>query len=173
MYIDHFCTIIATSILKGGLQPLHYAASGGHLDIMRRLIEVYKVPPDSAATVRQKCLYSIRNPIIIVKIRQKLKIHAIVRFQPKVAAILNRGHPYMGTYNSTPVNVKTFAMYNFCGIAKILNFCDKICTFGMVWLMSCFQSQHSVTKKSHGRIYSSSYLWKVRFVKESHNIFNL
>ena len=23
------------------------------------------------------------------------KIHAIVRFQPKVAAILNRGHPYM------------------------------------------------------------------------------
>ena len=32
----------------------------------------------------------------IVKTRQKLetaKIHAIVRFQPKVAAILNRGHP--------------------------------------------------------------------------------
>ena len=66
MYIDHFCTTIAvytTSILKGGLQPLHYAASGGHLDIIRRLIEVYKVPPDSAATVRQNCLYSIRNRI--------------------------------------------------------------------------------------------------------------
>ena len=34
----------------------------------------------------------------IVKTRQKLeiaKIHAIVRFQPKVAAILNRGHSYM------------------------------------------------------------------------------
>ena len=34
----------------------------------------------------------------IVKTRQKLetaKIHAIVRFKPKVAAILNRGHPYM------------------------------------------------------------------------------
>ena len=34
----------------------------------------------------------------IIKTRQKLetaKIHAIVRFQPKVAAILNRGHPYM------------------------------------------------------------------------------
>ena len=31
------------------------------------------------------------------------KIHAIACFQPKVAAILNRGHPYMkvpcGTYN--------------------------------------------------------------------------
>ena len=34
----------------------------------------------------------------IVNFRKKLKtakIHAIVRFQPKVAAILNRGHPYM------------------------------------------------------------------------------
>ena len=34
----------------------------------------------------------------IVKTRQKLetaKIHAIVRFQPNVAAILNRGYPYM------------------------------------------------------------------------------
>ena len=34
----------------------------------------------------------------IVKTRQKLetaKIHVIVHFQPKVAAILNRGHPYM------------------------------------------------------------------------------
>ena len=34
----------------------------------------------------------------IVNFRYKLKtvkIHTIVRFQPKVAAILNRGHPYM------------------------------------------------------------------------------
>ena len=34
----------------------------------------------------------------IVKIRQKFetaKIHATVRFQPKVAAILNQGHPYV------------------------------------------------------------------------------
>ena len=34
----------------------------------------------------------------IVNFRYKLKtakIHAIVRFQPKVAAILKRGHPYM------------------------------------------------------------------------------
>ena len=34
----------------------------------------------------------------IVKTRQKpktAKIHAIVRFQSKVAAILNQGHPYM------------------------------------------------------------------------------
>ena len=34
----------------------------------------------------------------IVKTRQKCettKIHATVRFQPKVATILNRGHPYM------------------------------------------------------------------------------
>ena len=34
----------------------------------------------------------------IVNSRKKFetaKIHVIVRFQPKVAAILNRGHPYM------------------------------------------------------------------------------
>ena len=31
----------------------------------------------------------------IVRKFETAKIHAIVRFQPKVAAILNRGHPYM------------------------------------------------------------------------------
>ena len=39
-----------------------------------------------------------KKKVRIVKTRQILeteKIHAIVRFQPKVAAILNRGHPYM------------------------------------------------------------------------------
>ena len=50
----------------------------------------------------------------IVKMRYQFetaKIHAIVRFQPKVAAIFNCGHPYMYSALQVGCQKKTDRMY--------------------------------------------------------------
>ena len=45
-YIDQ-----PSHLLQSDLQPLHYAALTGQLEIIQLLIEVYKVPADTTATV--------------------------------------------------------------------------------------------------------------------------
>lgn len=38
---------------QGGILPLHYAASGGHLGVIQLLVEEYKVPADKAIPVQE------------------------------------------------------------------------------------------------------------------------
>ena len=43
--------LLYSVLLQAELQPLHYAALAGQLGIIQLLVEVYKVPADTTATV--------------------------------------------------------------------------------------------------------------------------
>ena len=70
-----------------------------HSASLRVAIWIYDVEQAMLATLMDSSeALAPKKKAGIVKTRRKLetaKIHVIVRFQPIVAAILNRGHPYM------------------------------------------------------------------------------
>ena len=73
-------------------EDLQHFPESRYIDLRLRTSDVGNFLMDSSEALAPK------KKAGIVKTRQKLetaKIHAIVCFQPKVAAILNRGHPYM------------------------------------------------------------------------------
>lgn len=42
-------------VVQTNLQPLHFAATAGQLEIIKLLVETYKVPADAAAMVKYLC----------------------------------------------------------------------------------------------------------------------